>query len=613
MARACTCCNNVDKSPPQEEVFDITDVFLKSLGLEEARDENATKLTPPTTTTTTTTTATKEESFRTTFSAAQPRQQQLSSTLAHYGWALVQLRPCAIQNVQQSSRSAAAAAAAALSPRLWHDPTSWKGTLLHLFEHNNETVVPGGTYRQAESGSPDQEIYEIEPKESWEVQRCHANQNNDKKNKKTKNNIAARDHHETKENHKHVLETEQETRQQNEHQQQQQQQQHVLYDWISLLHQIAISVRMCLELPPNVLLQENENDDDDKNDNDGAIDLLRAFYYHTVEAKSTITKEVNGAGSCSSPKSVNTNNDHDECGNEDDDDDDDEDSHRRRILGSSPHTDWGSLTVVWQDDVGGLETYCHACRKWNSVPPPPSRLSSSSSSSRATKDKTNLESAAPPVVSFVVHISDLTSLALGLAASNTTTSITTTCTNPNGPKRKTNEEDPTDTDCHYFGAVDWPSPRHRVVSPTHESRVSLVYFAYPPPHLSLAQVVQFLQHHAQVAPNSVYLQSTSHSSYCSGNKDPTTPPQQQQQQPQQPNTRRRVLPLDDYYLLQNQSSARTQISDENSNNDTSDQPRPAPIIGALVVSPKDQLDRILQLPLRDVLMDKWNQVQRSQY
>ena len=26
-------------------------------------------------------------------------------------------------------------------------------------------------------------------------------------------------------------------------------------------------------------------------------------------------------------------------------------------LGSNQHTDWGSLTVIWQDSVGGLQTY----------------------------------------------------------------------------------------------------------------------------------------------------------------------------------------------------------------------------------------------------------------
>lgn len=32
-------------------------------------------------------------------------------------------------------------------------------------------------------------------------------------------------------------------------------------------------------------------------------------------------------------------------------------------LGSSPHTDWGSLTVVWQDSKGGLQIYCHKHKK----------------------------------------------------------------------------------------------------------------------------------------------------------------------------------------------------------------------------------------------------------
>jgi len=57
----------------------------------------------------------------------------------------------------------------------------------------------------------------------------------------------------------------------------------------------------------------------------------------------------------------------------------------KSALGSSPHTDWGSWTVVWQDDVGGLETFNQG--QWKAV--------------------------SSPCDCFVVHVSDYTSLATG--------------------------------------------------------------------------------------------------------------------------------------------------------------------------------------------------------
>ncbi len=44
-------------------------------------------------------------------------------------------------------------------------------------------------------------------------------------------------------------------------------------------------------------------------------------------------------------------------------------------LGSSPHTDWGTLTVMWQDDKGGLQTHCDACNVWSDVDASSSSLS----------------------------------------------------------------------------------------------------------------------------------------------------------------------------------------------------------------------------------------------
>ena len=113
-------------------------------------------------------------------------------------------------------------------------------------------------------------------------------------------------------------------------------------------------------------------------------------------------------------------------------------------LGSSSHTDWGSLTVVWQDDKGGLQTYCHACEKWTDVAAP------------------ERKSASNTIINLFVHVGDFLSLAT-----------------------------------HGEGMAHlpiWPSPRHRVICPTKQPnksessqcRRSLVYFAYPPPNISLA-------------------------------------------------------------------------------------------------------------------------------
>jgi len=119
-------------------------------------------------------------------------------------------------------------------------------------------------------------------------------------------------------------------------------------------------------------------------------------------------------------------------------------------LGSSSHTDWGSLTVVWQDDVGGLQTYCHACEKWTAVATPGEQYNTTTTSSNNN------------TINLFVHVGDFLSLAT-----------------------------------HGEGMTHlpiWPSPRHRVVCPTKQPdqsessqcRRSLVYFAYPPPNISLA-------------------------------------------------------------------------------------------------------------------------------
>jgi len=179
-------------------------------------------------------------------------------------------------------------------------------------------------------------------------------------------------------------------------------------------------------------------------------------------------------------------------------------------LGSSPHTDWGTLTVVWQDNVGGLETYCPVHQVYNEVSP------------QEKKDETQR------LCHFVVHVGDVTSLTLGHASGG-----------GKGDQK-----------------VQFPSPLHRVQCPkkSDEPRISLVYFCYPPPPLSLATLEQRIQDHV-VSPN--------HSS--------TT-----------------KVPYDSYYLLQNQTSGQTADND-----------------------PEAVYQQIREKPLGDVFRAKWGQVQRE--
>ncbi|KAL7550556.1 hypothetical protein ACHAWF_016889 [Thalassiosira exigua] len=113
---------------------------------------------------------------------------------------------------------------------------------------------------------------------------------------------------------------------------------------------------------------------------------------------------------------------------------------QKRTLGSSTRTDWGTLTVAWHESKGGLQTWCHECRRWSDVGAPPPGLASMSSGDRCDE-----------------------SGGVGISA--------------------------------------WPSLRRRVLCPVirgkgadlddeddrccRERRRLLVYFAYPPPGISL--------------------------------------------------------------------------------------------------------------------------------
>jgi len=114
-------------------------------------------------------------------------------------------------------------------------------------------------------------------------------------------------------------------------------------------------------------------------------------------------------------------------------------------LGSSEHTDWGTMTIVWQDSIGGLQIYCPKHGRYNHVVP-------------LTPSQGNIVDSTIPLF---VHIGDFLSLVKGF--NNT------------------------------YDDFIWPSPTHRVISPKKEARFSLVYFAYPEPQLSLAQAIESMQ------------------------------------------------------------------------------------------------------------------------
>jgi hypothetical protein len=162
----------------------------------------------------------------------------------------------------------------------------------------------------------------------------------------------------------------------------------IVHLWCDALHSVAKRVNELLQIPENLLLQEQDCNCQNDSCN---VDLLRVFYYDPVP------------------------------------------DHQ---LGSSPHTDWGSWTVVWQDTVGGLQAYCKSCDTYVNVD---------------TSDE---------VLQFVVHVGDVTSMSIGTASMR-------------------------NADSAMSPQVIFPSPQHRVVSPNAQSRLSLVYFSYPPPGVSL--------------------------------------------------------------------------------------------------------------------------------
>ncbi|CAB9502382.1 oxidoreductase, 2OG-Fe(II) oxygenase family protein [Seminavis robusta] len=249
-----------------------------------------------------------------------------------------------------------------------------KESILRLFD--DSALIPNATYRTSESGAPGESS--VEPKKSWESRRCTSYNNNNQNDEQSEASP--------------------------------------LDSVTNALHSIICTVNWLLHLPPNLLIAQrqdtpgtptrhqygcfcNKHQDGCNSHGPCNLDLLRVFHYDKVEP----------------PKNQND-----------------------AIMGSSPHTDWGSFTVVWQDTVGGLQTYCRTCQAWRDV--------------EASFDDNLLR--------FVIHVGDATSLAM-----NCGRELLGDGEHPSSP---------------FF-----PSPKHRVLSPVTETRVSLVYFVYPSPGQSL--------------------------------------------------------------------------------------------------------------------------------
>ncbi|VEU35996.1 unnamed protein product [Pseudo-nitzschia multistriata] len=267
-----------------------------------------------------------------------------------------------------------------------------------------------------------------------------------------------------------------------------------------------IAHRVCgvvLELPPDSFLPLDPGE---------SLDLLRVFHYYAVAGEE---------GTSPAP-----------------------------TLGSSEHTDWGSLTVVWQDAVGGLQTYCRSSHRWIDVRPEAEAEAETPVRRKGHRWR------------CIVHVGDMASLVLGSPHAGPTAAGES-----NGSENDKKNDKNNDADAL---PVSWPSPRHRVVSPSREERVSLVYFGYPPRSLSLDRIRAVLDGGWKHSP-----------------------------------TRGRRLPLGDYYLLRNQSATGAGGKAGDGNGDGN-------INGNEDDSEAGRLFRKMwDLPIQDIVRLKWEQVNRD--
>ena len=268
----------------------------------------------------------------------------------------------------------------------------------------------------------------------------------------------------------------------------------LLPQWTEALHSIAAVVIRLLGIPPGLVLQEEPCECSHQipiqaQSKKCNTDLIRVFRYDALQSNDL-------------------------------------------VFGSSAHSDWGTLTVVWQDEKGGLQTYCDVCDKWSDVDAP------------AMHPDNNLDSSnSDDVINFFVHVGDFLSLAT----------------------------------MHNDGSSTWHSPRHRVLCPSIRScnkiskepnfnsqcRRSLVYFAYPPPGISLKDAQNVIRSVAKSHADDNFNSATS----CTHS-------------------------LIKYSVLHDQSVHRALAEQEH-------------------MSVRNLYDNILEIPFDEVIAEKWVQVQRK--
>jgi len=411
---------------------------------------------------------------------------------------------------------------------------------------NNTTFTKMATFRGRIAESGDEEQSNPEPKLSWEFQRCANGNSNVSNGANNDNNVptaameeAANETKSDDENNGNAAELHNNDSSWS-----------LLPKYTDALHSVASTIIGLLDIPPQLVLQEgqcqcqcccsnDEHDDETENKANDCqrrcnIDLLRVFRYDALSFPSSSTDIA-------------------------------------ITMGSSSHSDWGSLTIVWQDDKGGLQTYCHACDRWSDVVAA-SDACTTTSDSTCNNGSECIKKNNDEVCRLFVHVGDFLSLAtLG-------------------------GED---------GSVpSWPSPRHRVLCPIRsqnsgsvssessngssdkgdakDCRRSLVYFAYPPPGISLDDAQRF------VAP----LASTPSSAKTSPSSNDTN------------------SYFDTYSLLHNQTHQPSDNSNNAINNNIGD--------GEVQNEQESRSNTAWQTyqqikgtSFEKVIFDKWNQVQRK--
>ena len=259
-------------------------------------------------------------------------------------------------------------------------------------------------------------------------------------------------------------------------------------------------------------------------------------------------------------------------------------------MGSSPHSDWGTITVVWQDSKGGLQTYCYACDKWSNVDTTASADISTTNENDEENDEEGLRSSGQQsninnkeTCSLFVHVGDFLSLASIRGEG---------------------------------GYPMFPSPRHRVLSPIRRydedvststsrgsssyvkdyCRRSLVYFAYPPPNVTLNAVQQVVSSILDPPTSSSFTTQTTNTEATKGKEDDS---KQQHQEGEKL--------YSNYSLLHNQSQQQQQQSASSNDMDNNGKEGSDEENKAIAT-----YQHIKSIPFHEVIYDKWNQVQRGE-